>query len=286
MKRKLELNSDFFKENRKALIDKMIPNSIGIFYSGDIFHRSADATHTFYQNPDTFYLSGIDQEETILLLFPDAPNPAWREVLFIRETSETIKVWEGFKYTIDEAKALSGIDNCQWSKNANQLISTIMHYADHVYVNLNEHDRASFDGDYMALRKVRELKQSFPAHNYHRVAPILGAMRMTKKDAERDMIQKASDITSATFIKLLKEFKRFKTEHEIEAFITYEFMMNKATHAYNPIIASGINSCILHYNDNNQDLKNGDILLMDFGCNYSNYASDLSRTIPVSGRFY
>lgn len=285
MKRYLDIQSSFFQKNRHELVLNMAPNSIGIFYSGDIYHKSADATHSFYQNPDTFYLSGIDQEETILVLFPDAPNPLWKEILFIRETSETIKVWEGFKYTLNEAKSLSGIENCQWSKNAEQQISTMMHYAENVYVNLNEHDRSHFDGDYMALRKFRDLKHEFPAHNYRRAAPLLGNMRMSKKEAEISIIQKASDITSNTFVKLLKEFKRFKTEYEIEAFITYEFMMNKATHAYNPIIAGGLNSCILHYNDNNQALKSGDILLMDFGCNYSNYASDLSRTIPVSGVF-
>lgn len=285
MKRHLEFKSDFFKQNRAELVSKMKPNSLAIFYSGDIYHKSADATHSFYQNPDTFYLSGIDQEESILILYPDAPNPLWKEVLMVRETSETIKVWEGFKYSLAEAKELSGIENCQWSKNAKSLIAMIMNYADNVYVNLNEHDRAHFDGDYMALRNFRELKRNFPAHNYLRIASILGDMRMSKKVAEIDVMQKAANITSQTFVKLLREFKRFKTEHEIEAFITYEFMMNKATHAYNPIIASGLNSCILHYNDNNQDLKSGDILLMDFGCNYSNYASDLSRTIPVSGKF-
>jgi len=285
MKRPLSLTSEFFVSTRKAFTAKMKPNSIAIFHSGDIFQRSADATHTFFQNPDTYYLSGIDQEETMLVLYPDAPNAAWKEILFLKETSETIKVWEGFKYTVEEAKSISGIENCLWNKNANQLLNTMMHYADNVYVNLNEHDRAHFDGDYMDLRSFRNLKRDFPAHNYERSAPILSTLRMSKSEAELAVMQKAADITSNTFVKLLKEFKRFKSEHEIEAFITYEFMMSQATHAYNPIIASGGNSCILHYNDNNQGLKSGDILLMDFGCSYANYASDLSRTIPVSGRF-
>lgn len=285
MKKPLTLNSSFFKERRAQLTSKLKPNSIAIFHSGDIFHKSADATHNFFQNPDTFYLSGINQEETILVLYPDAPNPAWKEVLFLRETSETIKVWEGFKYSLDEAKNISGIENCTWNKSAKQMINTMMHYADNVYINLNEHDRAQFDGDYMDLRKFRELKKDYPIHHYERVASLVHEMRMSKTSEELDVMQKAANITTNTFIKLLKEFKRFKTEHEVEAFITYEFMMNKASHAYNPIIASGGNSCILHYNDNNQDLKSGDILLMDFGCSYSNYASDLTRTIPVSGKF-
>jgi Xaa-Pro aminopeptidase len=285
MKRHLDFKSDFFKSNREKFIAKMKPNSIAIFHSGDIFHKSADANFSFFQNPDTYYLSGIDQEESILVLYPDAPNPVWKETLFLKETSDYIKVWEGFKYTIAEAKEISGIENCFWTKSSKQQISTMMNYAENVYINLNEHDRAHYDGDYMDLRCFRNLKHDFPAHNYERSAPVLNKLRMTKSIEEIQIMQKGADITSATFIKLLKEFKRFKTEHEIEAFITYEFMMNKATHAYHPIIASGGNSCILHYNDNNQDLKSGDILLMDFGCSYSNYASDLSRTIPVSGRF-
>jgi Xaa-Pro aminopeptidase len=285
MKRQLEFKSEFFKQNREKFIAKMKPNSIAIFHSGDIFHKSADANFSFFQNPDTYYLSGIDQEETILVLYPDAPNPAWKENVYLKETSDHIKVWEGFKYTIAEAKELSGIKNCFWTKSSQQQIRTMMNYAENVYINLNEHDRAHYDGDYMDLRCFRDLKHDFPAHNYERSAPILYNIRMSKSVEEIATMQKAADITTATFIKLLKEFKRFKTEHEIEAFLTYEFMMNKATHAYNPIIASGLNSCILHYNDNNQDLKSGDILLMDFGCSYSNYASDLSRTIPVSGKF-
>lgn len=263
----------------------MKPNSIAIFHSGDVFHKSADANFSFFQNPDTFYLSGIDQEESVLILYPDAPNPLWKECIFIRETSEHIKVWEGFKYTLDEAKSISGIPNVQWNKSADSSFRMMMHYAEHVYINLNEHDRASFDGDYMDLRKLRTIQRDFPAHKYERSAPILAKMRMTKTEEEIQTMQLAADITSQTFVKLLKEMRHFTSEHEVEAFVLYEFHKNKAIQAYNSIIASGQNSCILHYNDNNRPLIKGEILLMDFGCSFSNYASDLSRTIPIGGKF-
>ncbi len=285
MKRPLALTSEFFKGRRDAFIKNMKPNSIAIFHSGDVFHKSADANFSFFQNPDTFYLTGIDQEESVLILYPDAPNPLWKEALFIRETSEHIKVWEGFKYTLNEAKTISGITSIQWNKSVESTFRTMMHYADHVYINLNEHDRASYDGDYMDLRKLRAIQRDFPAHKYERSAPIMAKMRMTKTEEEIQTMQLAADITTQTFVKLLKEMKHFTSEHEVEAYILYEFHKNKAIQAYNSIIASGQNSCILHYNDNNRLLIKGDILLMDFGCSYSNYASDLSRTIPVGGRF-
>ncbi|MFY7860906.1 MAG: M24 family metallopeptidase, partial [Chitinophagales bacterium] len=166
-----------------------------------------------------------------------------------------------------------------------RLLTTMMHYAENVYINLNEHDRAHFDGDYMDIRSFKRLKQEFPAHSYQRSAPILSALRTSKSPDELSVMQRAADITRDTFIKLLQEIKNFESEHEIEAFITYQFNLNKASHAYNPIIASGKNSCVLHYNDNNRPLVKGEILLMDFGCSYSNYASDLSRTIPIGGKF-
>ncbi len=285
MKRIQSLPQSHFVQNRANFVKGMKPNSLAIFYSGDIFQKSADATHNFFQNPDTFYLSGIDQEETILILYPDAPNPLWKENLFIKETSEYIKVWEGFKFTIDEAREISGINQVSWNKGAKQLLATMMHYAENVYINLNEHDRAHFDGDYMDIRAFKNLKQEYPAHNYERSAPILSALRISKSPDEIKVMQHAADITRNTFVKLLQEIRNFKSEHEIEAFITYQFNLNKASHAYNPIIASGENSCVLHYNDNNRPLVKGEILLMDFGCSYSNYASDLSRTIPLGGKF-
>lgn len=285
MKRFSPLDSSLFIQNRKDFTAQLKPNSIAIFHSGDQFMKSADATHAFFQNPDLYYLTGIDQEDTILVLFPDAPNEAWEEVLFVKETSELIKVWEGYKYTKEQATSISGIQNIQWNKGFNGLFEMMMHYAAHVYINLNEHDRAHYDGDYKDLRFLNEAKSKFPLHQFERSAPIMGALRTAKKQQEIDMIQAASNITIEAFKSILKDMKKFKYEFEVEAEYTYIFNKNKAIHAYNPIIAGGANACVLHYNDNDKELRNGDLLLMDVGSSFANYASDMTRTIPVGGRF-
>lgn len=285
MRRFIQKDEAFFVENRAAFMSKMQPNSIAIFHSGDQFLKSADATHTFYQNPDLFYLSGIDQEDTILVLFPDAPVPEWREVLFLKQTSEQIKIWEGYKYTQEEANALSGIKSIKWNSAFNSLIKMMMHQAQHVYINLNEHDRSHFEGDYKDFRLMNELKAQFPLHQYHRSAPIISQLRTAKKSYEIDLMQKAANITKESFVHLLKNMRHFKHEFEIEAEITYFFNKNRAEHAYNPIIAGGANANVLHYNDNDKPLNAGDLILMDYGARFGNYASDMTRTIPYSGIF-
>lgn len=279
------IDNALFIENRKKFIAQMKPNSIAIFHSGDQFLRSADANHAFFQNPDLFYLTGIDQEDTILVLFPDAPNAAWREVLFLKETSEHILVWEGYKYTKEQATECSGIQNCTWETGFQGLFDVMMHYAENVYINLNEHDRTHFDGDYKDFRFAKACKEKFPLHNYERTAPIMSALRTSKSDIEVQLMQKACDITENAFRRVLNFTKPGVMEYEIEAEITHEFIRNTAKHAYNPIIASGVDSCILHYNDNNKQCLENQVLLMDFGSSYANYASDLTRTIPVSGKF-
>ena len=279
------INSKLFIENRKRFVAQMKSNSIAIFHSGDQFLQSADANHAFIQNPDLFYLTGIDQEDSILILFPDAPVKAWREMLFIKETSDTILVWEGYKYTKEQSTEISGIQSTVWNQQFELLFSSMMHYAKNIYINLNEHDRAHYDGDYKDLRFVNKCKAAFPLHHYERSAPILAALRTSKSDIEIQLMQKASDITEKAFRRVLKFVKPGVTEYEIEAEITHEFIRNTAVHAYNPIIASGSDSCILHYNDNNKECKSGDVLLMDFGSGYANYCSDLTRTIPVNGKF-
>ena len=285
MRRFIQKDEAFFVQNRAAFMSKMQPNAIAIFHSGDQFLKSADATHTFYQNPDLFYLSGIDQEDTILVLFPDAPVPEWREVLFLKQTSEQIKIWEGYKYTQEEANALSGIKSIKWNSAFNSLIKMMMHQAQHVYINLNEHDRSHFEGDYKDFRLMNELKAQFPLHQYHRSAPIISQLRTAKKSYEIDLMQKAANITKESFVHLLKNMRHFKHEFEIEAEITYFFNKNRAEHAYNPIIAGGANANVLHYNDNDKPLNAGDLILMDYGARFGNYASDMTRTIPYSGIF-
>lgn len=280
-----KINSKLFIENRKRFVANMKSNAIAVFHSGDQFLQSADANHAFIQNPDLFYLTGIDQEDTILVLFPDAPVKAWREMLFIKETSETILVWEGYKYTKEQAKDISGISAVTWNHQFDGTFNSMMHYAKTLYVNLNEHDRAHFDGDYKDFRFAEKCKSMFPAHHFERSAPIMASLRTVKSDIEISLMQHAANITEKAFRRVLHFVKPGVTEYEIEAEITHEFIRNTAVHAYNPIIASGSDSCILHYNDNNKKCKSGDILLMDFGSGYANYASDLSRTIPVNGKF-
>jgi Xaa-Pro aminopeptidase len=280
-----KLDSNIFIENRKRFVAQMKPNSMAVFHSGDQFLQSADANHAFIQNPDLFYLTGISQEDTILVLYPDAPEPKWREMLFLKETSETILVWEGYKYTKEQAKEISGIERCVWNTGFDGQFEVMMHYAQNLYLNLNEHDRAHFDGDYKNLRFAKQCKERFPLHEFERSAPILSVLRTSKSSGEVALMQKACDITEKAFRRTLGFIKPGVMEYEIEAEITHEFIRNTASHAYNPILASGVDSCILHYNDNNKACGDGEIILMDFGCEFAGYASDMTRTVPVNGKF-
>jgi len=278
--------SDLFVGNRQRFMQQMKPNSIAIFTSNDLMPRSADGFYPFRQNPDIFYLTGIDQEETILVLFPDAPNPKFREVLLIRETNDLIKVWEGHKYTKAEATQTSGIKNVRWNADFEVFISTWIHQAENVYLNLNEHDRFSTPVPYKDIRFTKELQERYPLHNFLRAAPILHALRAIKNQTEIDLMQRAVDITAKAFNRVMRFTKPGVWEYEIEAEILHEYLMNRATGpAYHSIVASGPNACILHYEDNNKQCQDGDVILMDFGAEYANYAADLSRSIPVNGRF-
>jgi Xaa-Pro aminopeptidase len=281
----IESNSEYHKSNRENFSKLLLPNSVAIFHSASIYSRSADATVEFQQDPDLYYLTGIDQEETVLVIYPQAKNPKFREILFIKETSDHIRVWEGYKYTQEEAKALSGIDTVMWTSELSRVLSQIMLDTHDVYINLNEHGRKSFDESYKNLTEFQKLKTEYPLHHYHRSAPILWKLRSMKSDFEIEMMRKAAQITRDAFIHILKNFRKFSFEHEIEAELTYIFHRQRATHAYHPIIASGLNSCVLHYNDNFRALHQEDIILFDFGAMYSLFCADLSRTIPVSGRF-
>jgi Xaa-Pro aminopeptidase len=281
-----KIDSKLFTENRKRFIAKMKPNSIAVFTSNAIMPRSADASYTWRQNPDLFYLTGIDQEETYLILFPNAPRAEWREVLFVRETNEHIAVWEGKKLNKAEASDYSGIKNVFWSSSFQTLLGTFILQAENVYLNLNENDRAGDSKLDAELVLAHELKQKYPLHTYYRGAPILHDLRAQKSKIEIDLLAKAIEITNKGFQRAMRFTKPGVWEFEVEAEITHEYLKNRATgHAYTPIVASGGNACVLHYISNDAQCKDGDLLLMDCGAEYANYCADLTRTIPVNGRF-
>lgn len=280
------IHSELFVQNRSRLVNMMKPNAIAIFLANDEMPRSADSHHSFRQNADLFYLTGIDQEQTILVLFPDHPIPANREMLFIRRTNEVIAVWEGHKYTMDEAQTTSGISNIHWVDSFESILPPLMYQASTCYLNLNEHSRMFNHVPDKEMRFARDMRESFPLHQFERVAPFMHYLRATKSDIELELMKISVEITDKAFRRVLAFVKPGVYEYEIEAEIQHEYLINRATGpAYPSIIAAGKNSCVLHYTDNNQACKDGDILLMDFGADYANYAADLSRTIPVNGRF-
>jgi len=282
----LPINNELFTKNRNNFVSRLKPNSIALFHSNDEFNRSGDQNYIFKQNPDFFYLSGIDQEQSILLLFPDCPNPLYKEVLFLRQTSEHIAIWEGHKYTKEEAFATSGIKTVFWLDSFASILHGIINYADNVYINTNENDRYVYEMPTRDVRKFEELRLKYPLHNFLRSAPILRDLRVVKSDIEVELTKKACAITNDAFRRVLKFVQPGVTEYEIEAEITHEFIRQRATgHAYNPIIASGSNANVLHYIDNNQVCKDGDVILFDFGAEYANYNADMSRSVPVNGRF-
>ncbi|WP_431293135.1 aminopeptidase P family protein [Pedobacter sp. P26] len=280
------INQSLFVLNRKNFTNNLKSNSLAIFNSSDESPRSGDQSFVFKQNPDLFYLSGIDQEQTILLLYPDCPNPLYREVLFLRQTNDYIKVWEGYKYTKEQAKAASGIQSVYWLEDFDNILHSIVNYAEHIYLNTNENDRYAHEVPYRDIRFIEKMKSKYPLHHYERSAPIMRNLRAVKSDVEIELTKKACAITRDAFIRVLKFTKPSVKEYEIEAEIIHEFIRQGGTgHAYTPIIASGHNANILHYNDNNQVCKDGEVILFDFGAEYANYNADMSRAIPVNGRF-
>jgi Xaa-Pro aminopeptidase len=280
------IDQSLFTLNRKNFSKHLKNNSLAIFNSSDEFPRSGDQSFIFKQNPDLFYLSGIDQEQTILLLYPDCPNPLYREVLFLRQTNDYIKVWEGYKYTKEQAKVASGIKAVYWLEDFDNILHSIVNYAEHIYLNTNENDRYAHEVPYRDVRFIEKMKSKYPLHHYERSAPIMRNLRAVKSDVEIELTKKACAITRDAFVRVLKFTKPGVKEYEIEAEIIHEFIRQGGTgHAYNPIIASGHNANILHYNDNNQECKDGDVILFDFGAEYANYNADMSRSIPVNGKF-
>ncbi len=278
--------TELFRMNRQRFTAQMKPNTIAIFNSNDQLPRSGDQTWPFHQNRDLFWLCGIDQEKTMLVLYPDCPRMGFQELLIILRTNDYIARWEGHKYTKEEATATSGIQNVLFIDEASVPLNELILLADGIYVNTNENDRHKFEVPTADYRYIEQLKQRYPAHTLYRAQQIIKQLSVIKTSYELALIQTAIDITEKAFRRVLHFVEPGVTEYEVEAEITHEFIRNRATgHAYQPIIASGANACVLHYIENNKVCQNGEVLLMDFGAEYANYCADLTRSIPVNGRF-
>ena len=282
----LPIDSKLFKKNRSKFVSQMLPNSIAIFNSNDIFSTGADSTLPFYQHRNIFYLSGVDQEESILILNPNANDPAHKEILFLKETSDHIAIWEGAKLNKDQAKSSTGIQSIYWLDEFESIFSKLMNNVDKVYFNNNDHYRKAVEMQTREDRFLIWLKSNYPEHKIEYSFPIMEKLRGVKEPEEIELIQKACDITEKGFRRVLKFLKPGVMEFHVEAEYSHEFLRNRSKgFAYTPIIASGYNACILHYINNNMQCKEGDMLLMDVGAEYANYSSDMTRTIPVNGRF-
>jgi Xaa-Pro aminopeptidase len=280
------IDRNLFIKNRKNFMSHMKPKSLAVFNSNDVYPISADSTMPFQQARDIFYLSGVDQDKSILVLFPDAPHEKHREILFLTETNDHIAVWEGEKLTKEKAFETSGIKTVYWLKDFDKVFFEIMTQCDTVYFNTNEHYRAAIETETREARFIDWCKKKYPAHQVAKSNPILQRLRSVKDQIELDLMQKACDITEKAFRRTLGFVKPGVWEYQIEAEYMHEFLNNRSRgFAYTPIIASGNNANVLHYIENNQQCKDGDLILLDTGAEYANYSSDMSRTIPVSGKF-
>jgi len=284
--RYLPIDKRLFIRNRKRFVKKLEKKSIAVFNSNDIMPTSADGTHGFIQQTDLFYLSGIDQEESTLVICPDAKEEKFREILFLKETNEKIALWEGHKYSKDEAMAVSGIKSVYWNHEFNNIFKPLVLESDNIYLNTNEHLRADSSVETRDGRFLQWCRKCFPLHHYQRLAPIMRHLRAVKSTPEVELIKKACRITDTTFRRLLGFVKPGVWEFEIEAEIYHEFLRNRSRGpAFETIVASGIDSCTLHYVKNDKQCRDNELVLIDFGAEYANYAADVTRTVPVNGKF-
>ncbi len=282
----LPLNPAIFIHNRKRFVQEMLPNSIAVFVSNDEWPSNGDALHPFKQNTDLFWLSGITQEDSMVILFPDNPDPKFREVLVLVRPNELKEKWDGKRLRAKEATAISGIETIVWVDSLAASLQSWVHLADHIYLDTNENDRKATHIRSRDYRFVDEMKAAYPLHSFHRAAKIMKALRAIKTKEEIEVVQKAIDITEHTFRRLLQFIRPGVMEYEIEAEIWHSFLSQRATGpAYGSIIASGDNARTLHYVSNNAVCKDGDLILMDFGAEYGYYCADLTRTVPVNGKF-
>lgn len=281
----VNVDPELFRFNRERLKQRLQKNSVAILNANDIMPTNADGTMGHVQNADLFYLTGIHQEETVLLLAPEAFEEKHREMLFLRQPNELLATWEGHKLTKEEATRVSGIKHIQWLSDFPSLFHQVMCQSEHVYLNSNEHYRAAIEVESRDARFVSECQRRYPLHQYHRLAQLMHDLRVTKSPTEIELIRQASAITGHGFRRVLRFVKPGVNEAEIEAEFAHEFIRQRAGFAYLPIIAAGENNCVLHYGQNDQICKNGDLVLLDVAAGYGNYMSDLTRTIPINGRF-
>ncbi len=280
------ISKEMYIRNRKVLAEKMQPNSVAIVNSNDEMPRNGDQNFVFRQNSDLFYLTGLDQEKCILTLCPDHPQESMREVLFTVKTSDLMVIWNGHKYTFEEVRELSGINNVKWLDDFDITLRDMLTRVQNVYLNQNEYPKFITEVKNREDRFAQQMRLNYPAHTYLRLSPFISAMRQIKQAEEIEQMKQACRITRDGFVRALKFIKPGVKEYEIEAEFTHEFFRQGSSgHAYPPIVASGINTCILHYNTNHNECKNGDLLLLDIGAEYGNYAADMSRTVPVHGKF-
>lgn len=284
--RYLPLNPEIFIKNRSRFVDNMDRNSIAIFNSNDELPTNGDALHRFKQNSDLFWLSGVQQEDSMVILFPDNPDPKYREVLVLVRPNEMKEKWDGKRLRVKEAQAISGIETIVWLDALDGLLQPWIHLADTIYLNTNENDRKANLVPVRDYRFAQDMKHRYPLHNYKRSAKLMKQLRAIKTPLEVEVMQQAIDITESTFRNLLKFIRPGVMEYEIEANIYHSFLSQRSSGpAYGSIIASGDRARILHYVENNQECKDGELILMDFGAEYGNYCADLTRTVPVNGKF-
>jgi Xaa-Pro aminopeptidase len=283
--RHLSVSSKLFSNNRKKLCDTLPGKAIAVANANDVLPTNADGTLPLHPNSDLFYLSGIEQEESLLVLFPDCSNPKHREILFVRQPSEHLKIWEGYKHSKEDAQKISDIQTVYWTEDFDNIFQLLAAEAEVFYLNDNEHNRAANEVETREQRFNRKVLKDYPLHKIERLAPHLHDLRFCKSAEETKLIKQAIDVTHRGFSKVLRMVKPGVTEYEIEAEWAKEFIKRRSKFAYTPIIASGANACVLHYLQNDQTCRKGQLLLMDVGACYANYNADLTRTIPVSGKF-
>ena len=279
------IKNKLFAQNRKRLTELMAPKSLAVLNANDVLPTNADGSLPMQPNADLFYLSGIEQEESILLLFPDTADNKHREILFLRQPNQHMQIWEGYKHTKENARKISGVKNIQWLSEFPVMFRSLICEAESAYLNSNEYKRAKVEVETRDARFIRQCRKDFPLHTYRRLALLLHQLRVVKTDLEIELLNEAIDITAKGFRRTLRFVKPGVTEYEVEAEWAREFIRRRGKFAYTPIVAAGKNNCVLHYLQNDQVCKKGQLLLMDVGASYANYNADMTRTIPVSGKF-